>query len=120
MKTPDPDLDLDEARTSIRSAAMAWQERDRASSRAETHDQQQQQRGSSSTPTPSRRIGNLFSRNSDHWQMQDYDDEFPAPPTAEEVGVGANLPAPPPRDSSKDYMMEYRGGGSNHHQRSKH
>lgn len=123
MKTPDPDLDLDEARTSIRSAAMAWQERDRASSRAENHDQQQQQRGSSSTPTPSRRIGNLFSRNSDHWQMQDYDDEFPAPPTAEEVGVGANLPAPPPRDSSKDYMMEYRGGGgggSNHHQRSKH
>ena len=116
-KTPDPELELDEARSSIRSTAKAWQERDRASSRTDTHDGQA--RASPSTPTPSRRIGNLFSRNSDHWQMQDYDDEFPAPPTAEEVGVAAhNLPAPPPRDSSKEYMNEFRGGSNQ--QRSKY
>jgi hypothetical protein len=48
--------------------------------------------------------------------MQDYDDEFPAPPTAEDVGVSvdasSSLPAPPPRDSSKDFMMEFRGSSS--------
>ena len=31
-KTPDPELELEDAKVSIRSAAAAWQERDRASS----------------------------------------------------------------------------------------
>jgi hypothetical protein len=52
--------------------------------------------------------------------MQDYEEDFPAPPTAEEFG--APLPAPPPRDSSKEIMMEYSSvrGTSNANQRSKH
>ena len=50
--------------------------------------------------------------------MQDYDEEFPAPPTAEEFE--APLPAPPPRDSSKDIMMEYKGSSVASGHRSKH
>ena len=50
--------------------------------------------------------------------MQDYDDEFPAPPTAEEFS--AAMPAPPPRDSSKEVMMEYTAGKCNSGPKSKH
>ena len=61
--------------------------------------------------TPSRRIGNLFKKGSEHWTMDGDDEEdleFPAPPT--EIEMEVTLPAPPPRDSSKEVMMEYGGG----------
>ena len=50
--------------------------------------------------------------------MQEYEDEFPAPPTAEEFS--AALPAPPPRDSSKEVMMEYAAAKTNSGPRLKH
>ena len=37
--------------------------------------------------------------------------EFPDPPT--EIEMQVSLPAPPPRDSSKDVMMEYGSNGNN-------
>ena len=116
-RTPDPDLE--EARTTIRNAAARWQEREQGTC------------GSNKPPrfgtppsgrnTPSRRIGNLFNRDSDHWKMEatgggeaggaeDTEEDFPAPPTDIEMQVSAPAPAtppPPPRDSSKEVMMEY-------------
>lgn len=100
--TPNRSLDpeLEEARNTIRNAAAKWQERE-----------QSQQKTRYGTPpsgrnTPSRRIGNLFKKGSEHWSMDaDDEEEFPAPPTDIEMEV--TLPAPPPRDSSKDVMMEY-------------
>ena len=38
----------------------------------------------------------------------DDEDQLPPPPTENEIDV-TPLPAPPPRDSSKDVMMEYSG-----------
>ena len=108
-RTPDPDLE--EARTTIRHAAARWQAR-------EQKEQPRYGTPPSGRNTPSRRIGKLFDRNSEHWNMESADDdfeEFPAPPTdIEMVGdpVGMPLPAPPPRDSSRDVMQEYANNGT--------
>jgi len=101
------DPELEEARNTIRNAAAKWQERE-----------QSQQKSRYGTPpsgrnTPSRRIGALFKKGSDHWSMDDApgdqdEDQLPPPPT--EIEMEVSLPAPPPRDSSKDVMMEYSDG----------
>ena len=101
------DPELEEARNTIRTAAARWQERE-----------QTQHKARYGTPpsgrnTPSRRIGSLFKKGSDHWSMDDApgaddEDQLPPPPTENEIDV-TPLPAPPPRDSSKDVMMEYSG-----------
>ena len=101
------DPELEEARSTIRNAAAKWQERE-----------QSQQKSRYGTPpsgrnTPSRRIGSLFKKGSDHWSMDDApgdqdEDQLPPPPT--EIEMEVSLPAPPPRDSSKDVMMEYSDG----------
>ena len=115
-RTPDPDLE--EAKTTIRNAAARWQEREQSSKpRFGTPP--------SGRNTPSRRIGNLFNRDSDHWKMEatggggdagaveDTEEDFPAPPTDIEMQVSTTIttapatPPPPPRDSSKEVMMEY-------------
>ena len=110
--TRTPDLDLEEARTTIRNAAARWQERELKQPRFGTPP--------SGRNTPSRRIGNLFNRGADHWSMEaDNDEEFPDPPKEEfpdpptEIEMQVSLPAPPPRDSSKDVMMEYGSNGNN-------
>ena len=98
-RTPDPDLE--DARNTIRHAAARWQEREQST-------QVRYGTPPSGRTTPSRRIGNLFKKGSDHWSMEDED--FPAPPTdIIEMEVTLPLPAPPPRDSSRDVMMEYAG-----------
>ena len=94
------DPELEEARKVIRNTAAKWQERERV--RYGTPP--------SGRNTPSRRIGNLFKKGSDHWSMENEEyEDFPAPPTDIEMEV--TLPAPPPRDSSKDVMMEYSDSG---------
>ena len=100
-QTPDPDLE--EARNTIRNAAARWQEREQSTQKVRYGTPP------SGRTTPSRRIGNLFKKGSDHWSMdeQGMEEEFPAPPTDIEMEV--TLPAPPPRDSSRDVMMEYAG-----------
>jgi len=111
-------------KANIRGAASAWQEREK-----------QSERSAKQPPAPpTRRIGNLFSHNSSQWRMEDPDEDedepFPAPPSQDEVnnnalfeeylndcysseqeqqlGHRSGTPAPPPRDSSKDYMMEFQ------------
>ena len=98
-QTPDPDLE--EARNTIRSHAARWQEREQSSQKIRYGTPP------SGRTTPSRRIGNLFKKGSDHWSMDDNEEEFPAPPT--DILMEVTLPAPPPRDSSRDVMMEYAG-----------
>jgi len=97
------DPELEEARNTIRNAAAKWQERE-----------QKQQKVRYGTPpsgrtTPSRRIGALFKKGSDHWSMDDApgDDEDLLPPPPSDIEMDVSLPEPPPRDSSKDVMMEY-------------
>lgn len=115
-------MDLEEARANIRGAASAWQEREKQKTTAG-------EKGKQAPPAvPTRRIGNLFSHNSSQWRMEpdEEDEPFPAPPSQEEVNNNqlfeeylndcyssedqgrSGTPAPPPRDSSKDYMMEYQ------------
>jgi len=53
-KTPDPETELEEARISIRSTAMAWQERDRATSGNRYYGSEILDPRGSTTPTPSR------------------------------------------------------------------
>ena len=97
------DPELEEARSTIRNAAAKWQERE-----------QKNQKIRYGTPpsgrtTPSRRIGALFKKGSDHWSMDDApgDDEDLLPPPPSDIEIEDSLPEPPPRDSSKDVMMEY-------------
>ena len=117
------EMELEEARATIRGAATLWQEREMA---------QNKQRAENRPPVvPTRRIGNLFSHNSNQWRMDDDEEEFPAPPTQDEVNNalfeeylndcykedqeasgGRGTPAPPPRDSSKDFMMEFHSSSS--------
>ena len=114
-------VELEEARSNIRGAASAWQEREK---------QKTEGMGKQPPAVPTRRIGNLFSHNSSQWRMETEEQEeepFPEPPSQEEVNnnqlfeeylndcfsseehqARSGTPAPPPRDSSKDYMMEYQ------------
>ena len=100
--TKSVDPELEEARKTIRNAAAKWQEREQT-----TGQKVRQGTPPSGRTTPSRRIGNLFKKGSDHFTMEGDDEDLPPPPTDIEMEV--TLPAPPPRESSKDVMMEYGG-----------
>ncbi len=122
-RTPDPELE--EARKTIRNTASKWQER-------EANFGKRIGTPPSGRTTPSRRIGNLFNRDSEHWKMDsgaggdadiedddDDDEPLPAPPSAEDIAENSNnvmsdayQPLPPPRDSSKDFMLEYSINGN--------
>ena len=97
------DPELEEARSTIRNAAAKWQERE------QKHQKIRYGTPPSGRTTPSRRIGALFKKASDHWSMDDApgDDEDLLPPPPTDIEMDVSLPEPPPRDSSKDVMMEY-------------
>merc|ERR1739846_202139 len=75
---PNPELD-GLSKDAIRGTAHAWQERESGNASAHTYGQRDN--------APTRRIGNMFSPSSNQWKMNDDDDEeeFPAPPTQDEV-----------------------------------
>lgn len=75
------DLDIDEMISSFQDVAASWQQRE---SEPQPSDNQAQR----TAEVPSRRIGNLFKR----------------PPA--QTGESPHVPPPPPRESSKDYMMD--------------
>lgn len=97
------DPELEEARNTIRNAAAKWQERE------QKHQKIRYGTPPSGRTTPSRRIGSLFKKGSDHWSMDDApgDDEDLLPPPPSDIEMDVSLPEPPPRESSKDVMMEY-------------
>ena len=105
--TKSVDPELEEARKTIRNAAAKWQEREQKTTPEVRYGTPPS--GGSGRTTPSRRIGNLFKKGSDHFSMDADEEEFPAPPLDIEMEV--ILPAPPPRESSKDVMMEYGANG---------
>ncbi|TRY63735.1 hypothetical protein TCAL_02063 [Tigriopus californicus] len=74
------DLDIDEMISSFQDVAASWQQRE-SEPQAPANQTQRAE-------VPSRRIGNLFKR----------------PPA--QTGESPNIPSPPPRESSKDYMMD--------------
>ena len=84
----------------VRNTAAAWREREKSASRDRDSPAQ-------ATPTPTRRIGNLFNRDPDYWNLNDTPD-FPDPPGEEFVAASASpIPAAPLRQSSKGKMEEY-------------
>jgi len=56
---------------------------------------------------PTRRIGSLFKRDSDYWNLNDTPEEFPEPPSEAEIAQVSPNPPPPLRQSSKGKIEEY-------------
>merc|ERR1719223_967045 len=93
----------------VKNTAAAWREREKSSERVESP-------ALLATPTPTRRIGNLFNRDPDYWNLNDEvtttgptTSDFPDPP-GEECSVPAAsspIPAAPLRQSSKGKIEEY-------------
>jgi len=77
----------------VRNTAQSWKEREQSASREPEP---------KSTPTPSRKIGNLFRRDSDYWKLSDSMESLPLP------GPELTEPPPPPRQSSRGKIEEYR------------
>ena len=84
-----------EVRGKVRSTAAAWKEREKSSSR-------DGERESHSPSLPTRRIGSLFNRDPDYWNLNDTTD-LPEPPRE----VSTRSPPTPRRQSSKGKMEEY-------------
>ena len=90
-----------EAVTRVKSTAQAWREREKSASRDRDSPAQ-------ATPTPTRRIGNLFNRDPDYWNLNDTpSSDFPEPPEEEFVAAASPIPPAPLRQSSKGKMEEY-------------
>ena len=90
-----------EAVTRVKSTAQAWREREKSASRDRESPAQ-------ATPTPTRRIGNLFNRDPDYWNLNDTpSSDFPEPPGEEFVAAASPIPPAPLRQSSKGKMEEY-------------
>jgi hypothetical protein len=92
----------DESRTRIQNTAAAWKEREKSGSL-------DRESPSAILHTPTHKIGSLFKKDSDYWKLNDPTEEFPEPPSEEEISspqVSSN-PPPPPRQSSREKIKEY-------------
>lgn len=95
----------------VRSTAAAWRDREKKSESRERVESP----ALLATPTPTRRIGNLFNRDPDYWNLNDEDttgptsSDFPDPPGEEcsEPAAASPIPAAPLRQSSKGKIEEY-------------
>lgn len=120
QKSIEPEIDV----KSLRETKSMWMNKE-ATSRVSA------ERSKSNTPTPSRRIGSMFRKNSEYWNL---DDDLPAPPHGHEHLHGSTQlqsqppqctedqilppppasdpieahPPPPPRQSSRGKVDEYR------------
>ena len=92
--TGTPELESDEVRGRVRGTAAIWQERERSAGR---------EGGRSTCTTPTRRIGSMFKRDPEYWGREE---ELPAPPS--DVEADSANPPPPPRQSSRGKVEEYR------------
>jgi len=105
---------------SVRETMACWQQREQSAGK--------ELRTAGSRGTPTRRIGSMFRREQDYWAD---DDDLPAPPpeealqptteaiglnqpTGQDISTGSMLaddltnPPPPPRQSSRGKVEEYR------------
>ena len=85
----------------IRNTAAAWKERER--------DFRLEKEPVLAKEAPTRRIGSLFKRDSDYWNLNETTttDEFPEPPSEAEIAQVSHNPPPPLRQSSKGKIEEY-------------
>jgi len=113
QKSNEPEID----RKSVRDTKAMWLHR-------ETN-RGSQDRSKSNTPTPSRRIGSMFKKDAEYWnidddfpapppnqdqyvQQQQQDDQLPPPPHHSDQSYTDVNPPPPPRQSSRGKVDEYR------------
>lgn len=90
--TKTPELEVSEdTRSRVKETAAVWQHRDKRE-KSESEDR--------FTPTPSRRIGSMFRREPEYWGE---DEDLPAP-----LPEDVSNPPPPPRQSSRGKVEEYR------------
>merc|ERR1711892_1457649 len=93
-------MDSPELKGKVRNTAAAWKEREKES---------KIDKDPSLKDMPTRRIGSLFKRDSDYWNLNEPTDDFPEPPPEAEIAqvqVSTN-PPPPLRQSSKGKIEEY-------------
>lgn len=101
-----PEFDTDEVRGRVRGTAAMWQQREQSAGRDHNRSVASRESRSACT-TPTRRIGSMFRRDPEYWGSEEED--LPAPP--EELTappVDASNPPPPPRQSSRGKMEEYK------------
>jgi len=90
-----PEMSEADMRSRVRSTAASWKERAESANR-------ENQAEVKATPKPTGKIGNMFKRDSDYWKLSDSTESLPLP--APEL----TEPPPPPRQSSRGKMDEYR------------
>merc|ERR1719341_1480388 len=91
-------LDSPELKGKVRNTAAAWKEREK---------EIKIEKDPVLKEMPTRRIGSLFKRDSDYWNLNEATDEFPEPPSEAEIAQVSHNPPPPLRQSSKGKIEEY-------------
>lgn len=91
-------LDSPELKGKVRNTAAAWKEREKET---------KIEKDPVLKEMPTRRIGSLFKRDSDYWNLNEATDEFPEPPSEAEIAQVSHNPPPPLRQSSKGKIEEY-------------
>jgi len=101
------EMDSPELKGKVRNTAAAWKERERET---------KIEKDPVLKDMPTRRIGSLFKRDSDYWNLNEATDEFPEPPSEAEIAQVSHNPPPhqvshnpppPQRQSSKGKIEEY-------------
>jgi len=101
VKERNIEIESPDLKGKIRNTAAAWKEREKES-RVEKEPMLTKE-------APTRRIGSLFKRDSDYWNLNEANttDEFPEPPSEAEIAQVSHNPPPPLRQSSKGKIEEY-------------
>merc|ERR1719244_765475 len=100
------EFDSPEIKGKVRNTAAAWKEREKSSSRDKEY---KTDKDTTTKEIPTRRIGSLFKKDSDYWNLNEANttDEFPEPPSEAEIAQVSHNPPPPLRQSSKGKIEEY-------------
>jgi len=98
------EFEAPELKGKVRNTAAAWKEREKSASRDKDT---KYEKDVILKDIPTRRIGSLFKRDSDYWNLNEPTDDFPEPPSEAEIAQVSHNPPPPLRQSSKGKIEEY-------------
>jgi len=98
------EFEAPELKGKVKNTAAAWKEREKSASRDRDV---KSEREVIMKDIPTRRIGSLFKRDSDYWNLNEPTGEFPEPPSEAEIAQVSHNPPPPLRQSSKGKIEEY-------------
>jgi len=104
VKEKNLEFDSPEIKGKVRNTAAAWKEREKSASRDKEH---KTDKDTTLKEIPTRRIGSLFKRDSDYWNLSEPTEDFPEPPSEAEIAQVSHNPPPPLRQSSKGKIEEY-------------